>query len=122
MSESTGNAPNLVRGAFGAVAGCVLGVLGFGLLLRLGLYGMVLPGAVVGWACGAQSGGRSVPLGILSAILATGTCLYAEWHFFPFVADNSFAYFLSHLTDLQLGTTLSMSASVFAGFWFGAGR
>ena len=122
MSESTVNAPNLLRGAIGAVAGGVLGFMGFGLLFRLGLYGMVVPGALVGWACGAQSGGRSVPLGILSAILATATCLYTEWHFLPFLADDSFSYFLSHLNDLQPRTTLSMAAGIFAGFWFGKGR
>ncbi|MEO2015453.1 MAG: hypothetical protein ABGZ53_13885 [Fuerstiella sp.] len=122
MSESTGNSPNSVRGVIGAVGGGVLGVIGFGLLLRLGLYGMVVPGAMVGWACGAQSGGRSVPLGIFCAMLATATCLYTEWHFFSFVADDSFSYFLSHLNDLKLRTTLSIAAGIFAAFWFGKGR
>ena len=68
MSETTGNGPNHVRGVIGAVAGGVLGVIAFALLLELGLYGMVVPGAMVGWACRAQSGCRSVPLGIVSAI------------------------------------------------------
>lgn len=122
MTHSTDHAPNLLRGAIGAVAGGVLGFAGFGLLFRLGLYGMVVPGAMVGWACGAQSGGRSIPLGILSAILATATCVYTEWHFLPFIEDDSFSYFLSHLNDLQLRTTLSMAAGIFAGFWFGKGR
>ena len=121
MSETTGNASNPVRGVIGAVVGGVLGFMGFGLLLKLGLYGMVVPGAMVGWACGAQSGGRSVPLGIVSAMMAAATCLYTEWYFFPWVADESFTYFLSHLHDLQLRTILSMAAGIFAGFWFGKG-
>ncbi|MEO2024665.1 MAG: hypothetical protein ABGZ23_02150 [Fuerstiella sp.] len=122
MSESTGNAPNPLRGVIGAVAGGVLGFVGFGLLFELGLYGMVVPGAMVGWACGAQSGGRSIPLGILSAMLAAATCLYTQWHFFPFFADDSFSYFLRHLGDLPLSATLCMAAGVFAAFWFGKGQ
>jgi len=53
MSESTVTAPNILRVVTGAVAGGVPGFIAFGLLFRRGLYGMVVPGAMTGWACGA---------------------------------------------------------------------
>ena len=114
--------PNYPKAIAGAIGGAVLGYIGFWLMLQLGLYALILPGAMIGLGCGAQSGAPSVPLAVFAALLALCVTVFVEWQFFPFLADDSFVYFVKNLGDLKPGTKLMLAAGTFAGFWFGRGR
>jgi hypothetical protein len=109
-------------GMIGAAVGGTLGYLGFFFLVRQGLYAMVLPGTLLGLGCGLLSGVKSSTLGIVSGLLATLLGIFVEWRFRPFVADDSFTYFISHLHDLKSGTLALIGIGGLFGYWFGRGR
>ncbi|MEQ9410837.1 MAG: hypothetical protein RIK87_24205 [Fuerstiella sp.] len=122
MMADSPRIPRFPAALAGAVCGAVLGFLAFSMLLKIGFYGMVLPGAMVGLGCGAQARGRSNVLGVVAAVMAIALSLWIEWHFFPFNADDSLGYFLRNVGDLKTATKLTIAAGGFAGFWFGRGR
>jgi hypothetical protein len=106
----------------GAACGAAVGFFAFFLLVRLGFYALVLPGAVLGIGCGACSGGKSTQLGALCAVLGVGAGIFTEWRFAPFIKDASFAYFIVHLQDLGTTTLVSIAVGGLLAFWFGRGR
>ena len=106
----------------GLIAGGALGCIGFYLLMQLGLYAMIVPGAMIGLGCGAQAGGRSIALGVVAAVVSLALGIVIEWYFFPFIADKSLSYFLQNLSGLTLRAKIMIAAGAFAGFWFGRGR
>ena len=114
--------PRYLRAVIGSFAGAFLGYLGFAMLTKIGVYAMVVPGAMTGLGCGAQSGTKSIPLGLYAAALAFIVSVLIEWHFFPFVADESLPYFVSNLDGLSRLTKVMFGFGTFAGFWFGRGR
>ncbi len=122
MTEAPKSRTNYPAAVLGMLAGVILGSVGFWLLWKIGFYGMVLPGAMVGLGCGAQSRAKSIPLGIASAVVAFVLCVVLEWYYRPFVADESLLYFVKNLSDLQNRTKFTMACGIFAGFWFGRGR
>jgi hypothetical protein len=110
------------RGIAGAVVGGMVGWGVFHFLVGQGLYGLVLPGALIGLACGATSGGVSNINAALCAVGGLVVGLLLEWAYFPFEADQSLGYFLRNLGDLRGMTWLMIAiGAVFAG-WFGWGR
>ncbi|GAB5444409.1 MAG: hypothetical protein Fues2KO_47580 [Fuerstiella sp.] len=111
-----------VAATTGTVFGTIAGAAVFGFLLRQGIYAMVIPGTLIGLGCGGFAKGRSTGLGISAAIIAFVVSLGLEWHFRPFVVDDSLPYFLSHLRDLTTITWITVSLGTFAAFWFGRGR
>jgi hypothetical protein len=113
---------NLQLGLVGALGGVVVGYFAFFLLARLGFYGLVLPGALLGIGCGALSGGKANLLGIACGLLAVLAGVFTEWRFAPFNKDDSFAYFVTHVGDLGTLTLASIAAGGLFGFWFGRGR
>ena len=108
---------NLWLGLVGALAGGALGYLGFVLALRSGFYALMLPGGLIGLGGGWLVKDRSPLRATLCGIFAAALGLFAEWRNFPFVADPSLGYFVTHLQQLR-GLTLIMLA---AGTAFGAG-
>lgn len=110
-----------LRGLGGAALGGAAGYVLFSLLLKAGLYALVLPGALMGIGCGRLSGVRSAALGAVCGVLATAVGVFVEWRFRPFVADDSLPFFLQNLTSLSLGTLLMISAGGVLGFYFGQG-
>lgn len=111
-----------VAATTGTVFGAIAGAAVFGFLLRQGIYAMVIPGTLIGLGCGGFAKGRSTGLGISAAVIAFVVSLGLEWHFRPFVLDDSLSYFLSHLRDLTTMTWITVSLGTFAAFWFGRGR
>ena len=109
-------------GLLGALVGGVLGYYLYKLLLSQGFYGLAIPGAALGLGCGTLSGGYSKALGIVCSVLALGLSLFSEWKFFPFVADGSFEFFLTHLHQLKAWTLIMTAVGTFAGYWLGVGR
>jgi len=113
---------DLLLGAVGAVAGGALGYLLFFAIARHGFYAMVLPGALAGLCCGALSGRKSVPLGILCGILGLAAGVLTEWRFAPFVKDHRLSFFLAHLHQLNRVSQIMIALGGGFAFWFGLGR
>ena len=113
---------NWPLGLLGAIGGGVLGYFAFFFLVGQDLYAMVLPGALVGLGCGLLSGGRSTALGVVCAVLAVWLGLFVEWRFAPFKADDSFAYFITHVNKLKTFTLIMIGIGGLLGYWLGQGR
>ena len=100
----------------GAIIGGTLGCFGFHWLVEQGFYGLILPGGLLG--IGASFGKtRSIWLPVACAIAALALGLLAEWRDFPFVKDESFGYFVRHVTDLKPITLIMIVAGAALGFW-----
>lgn len=113
---------DLTLGVLGATGGAILGHYLFGWIASQGLYAIALPGALTGLGCGALSGRRSIPLGILSGILGLIVGVYTEWRAFPFIADDSLSYFLAHLHDITGLGKIAIILGAILACWFGIGR
>ena len=100
----------------GALAGGVLGYFMVLWLAHQGLYAMIVPGGLVGLGA-AMSKSKSLAIPIVCGVIALGAGLFAEWRVFPWMADNSLGYFLSHLTDLRPITLGMFGIGTFLGFW-----
>lgn len=107
-------------GLVGAVVGGIVGFFTFGWLVEQGWYGLMIPGAFLGFGCGLLARHRSVARGIVCGIAAVGLGLFAEVRYRPFVADDSFQYFFTHVKDLSLVPTILMLAiGALIAFWVG---
>ncbi|TWU30223.1 hypothetical protein [Bythopirellula polymerisocia] len=113
---------NWLLGLVGGVIGGVLGYFAFFLMVRQGLYAMVLPGALLGLGCGLLSGFHSNTLGVLCGVVAVLFGFFIEWQFAPFSSDDSFAYFITHVHSLKPMTLVMIAIGGLFGFWFGKGR
>ena len=98
--------------------GGALGYFIFGWLAHQGFYALALPGVMLGVGAAALARRRSIPLAVGCGFLALSLNLFAEWKNFPFVKDDSLAYFVSHLSDLRPLTKLMIAVGGFGGFWF----
>ncbi|MDX2039399.1 MAG: hypothetical protein SFX72_22325 [Isosphaeraceae bacterium] len=108
-----------IPGLTGGAVGGVLGILLFEWIVSQGLYGLVIPGALVGLGCGLASPVASRIRGVLNGALALFVGVLAEWRNFPFKADPGLGFFVSHLGDLKPMTLFMISMGGFLGFWWG---
>jgi hypothetical protein len=106
-------------GLVGAAAGGVLGYYTFVWIVHQGFYGLMIPGALLGLGCGLLSQHRSLIRGVVCAAAAILLALYAEWKSFPFNADPSFGYLLSHAHELKPITQLMTVLGAVFAYWFG---
>ena len=100
----------------GAVLGGVVGHFAFGWLVGQGFYGLVLPGGLLGFGAGATTCRQRWP-SVVCVVLALIAGLVTEWRSFPFLADESFGYFVSHVHQLKPLTLLMLGAGTAIGFW-----
>jgi hypothetical protein len=100
----------------GAIVGGAIGFKLFGWLLDQGLYGLVLPGGLLGIGAGFVKN-RSIFVAIACGVAALVLSFAAEGYYHPFVADQSFGFFVSHLLDLQPATFLMIALGTWIGFW-----
>ena len=107
---------NNLLALLGALAGGVLGYFAFFWIANQGYYALILPGGLLGLGAGIVRN-RSVLVAIVCGLLATALGIFTEYRFAPFVADDSFPYFLSHLFDLKPVTLLMIAAGGLIGFW-----
>src|SRR6478752_3597929 len=112
----------LLRGIAGGLVGGAIGFFVFQWLARRNLYGMMIPGAMIGLAAGLAARGRSVALGILCIVGAIALAVFAEWYMFPFVKDESFSYFLTHLHQKSAIKLIMMGLGAAFAYWLGQGR
>lgn len=108
---------SLVGAALGGYAGYRI----FVWLLNHGLYGLVIPGALLGLGCGLFSRYPSRVRGIVCAVAAVATGLLSEWCERAFQADPSLSFFLTHLNHLDaLPWTLGMIVlGALMAYWWG---
>lgn len=106
-------------GLCGAVIGGVVGHFAFGWLLGQGLYGLILPGGLLGLGCLLLSGHNSTGRGIACGVAAMVLALFSEWWYRPFAADESLGFFVQHLGDLKGSTWLMAGVGSFVAYWSG---
>src|SRR5215475_12478134 len=90
-----------VRGMAGAAVGGAIGYVVTTWLASRGLYALVVPGGLLGAGCGFAAGGRSQARGIVCAIAGLVLSVYTNWVVAPFVADESFSYFVMNIHKEQ---------------------
>jgi len=105
-----------------AVAGGVIGYFAFLWIARQGLYAIALPGVLIGLAGGWFVKQRSIVFAVVCAFLALMAGIVSEWRWSPFVADNSFGYFLRHVQQLRPITLIMIALGAVFAAWFGLGR
>ena len=121
-SGGTSAVTALVLGLFGAAAGGGLGYLAFSWILGHGFYAIIIPGAALGFGFALAARRHRVSYGVICAVLALGLGLFAEWKHFPFNADGSFGYFLTHMQQLKPMTWIMIAVGCVFAFSFGQGR
>ena len=107
---------NILIALGGACLGGAIGFLGFSWLLSQGFYALILPGGLLGLGAGIVPT-RSVLVAALCGLGATALGVLTEFHFRPFVADESLSYFLSHLVQLSPVTLLMIGVGGAIGFY-----
>jgi hypothetical protein len=75
-----------------------------------------LPGGLLGIGAGFAKP-RSIFIPIICGVAALFVGFVAEALYHPFIADQSFGFFVSHLTDLQPVTFLMIGLGAVIGFW-----
>jgi hypothetical protein len=105
-----------------ALAGGVIGYFAFLWIARQGLYALALPGVLIGLAGGWLAQRRSIGFALLCAVLALLVGIVSEWRLRPFVADNTFGYFLTHLQQLRPITLIMIALGAVFAAWFALGR
>lgn len=111
-----------IRGAIGGVIGGVAGYFLFFFLVSHALYGLALPGGLLGLGCGLLSGRRSVAIATVCMFASAALGLYTEWRFAPFVADDSLEYFLTHIHELRRITHVMLLVGIAGAFLLGLGN
>jgi hypothetical protein len=112
----------VLRGIGGGVVGGVIGFFVFRWLARQGMYGMMIPGALIGLGAGLAARGKSLPLGVICACAAVIAAVVIEWALFPFVKDKSFSFFLAHLHHLGPVKLIMIGLGAVFAYWLGQGR
>jgi len=112
----------LLRGIAGGVLGGAIGFFVVRWLARQGMYGMMIPGAMIGLGAALTARGRSVVLGVICALAAVALAIFIEWALFPFVKDKSLSFFLEHLHLLRPMTMIMIGLGAAFAFWLGQGR
>lgn len=109
-------------GLLGAAGGGVVGFVVFVWLGRQGYYVLALPGIGLGLGAGLMARrharGLSMVCGVAGALLA----LVADWCVAPFVVDESFGYFCTHLHEVHSIGLLAIALSGVAAYWLSEGR
>lgn len=114
--------PRIFLALLAAAAGGVVGHFAFFWIAKQGFYAIMLPPALVGLAAGYVITSRSQTLAIVCAIGGLALGLFTEWKFAPFLLDNSWSYFLSHVHQLKPVTLLMLVIGAVASYRFALGR
>jgi hypothetical protein len=112
----------LIRGIIGAAVGAFVGYFVFRWLVQARLYGIMVPGLLLGLGAGLAARGPSQGLGILCGLAAVVVTVFDEWSVFPFVKDRSFGFFVAHVHELPPIKLALMGLGAVAAYWFGQGR
>ena len=108
--------------AVGGIVGVIAGYVAFRLVLKVGLYGLVLPGALAGVGCAMLGRRPSTAQGVVGGVLGLLGGILAEWHVAPFLVDDSLGYFLAHLGNVRTPSQIMIAAGAILGFLFARSR
>lgn len=100
----------------GALGGGLIGYWIFIWLASQGLYGLILPGGLLGLGAGAFKS-KSILVATICGVAALALGFFAEWRFSPFAADDSLGYFVAHIFELRPITLIMISVGAVIGFW-----
>jgi hypothetical protein len=100
----------------GALAGGILGYLGFFWIARQGFYALVLPGGLLGLGA-SLAPNRWIGWAVICGAAALVLGLFTEWRFAPFRADERLGYFVAHVHELKPVTWLMILVGAAIGFW-----
>lgn len=112
------NTKAYLLGIVGAAVGAAVGYLIFYLLMKSSLYGPFIPQAALGAGAGWFARRRLVPLGVFCAIAGLVFGLFIEWHFFPFRADESLGYFVTHIHEVIPLHLVFIAVGIFFSYRF----
>ena len=121
MNESS-QPRTIALGLLGAALGGCLGYFAFFWIARQGFYALLLPPALLGLGAGLCARGRSVFLAVICSVAGLALGLFTEWRLAPFVADDSLAYFITHVHTLKPITMIMLGLGVFLSYRFALGR
>jgi hypothetical protein len=82
----------------------------------------MIPGGLVGAGGGLLVKDKSMARAAVCGLIGLAAGIFSEWRFAPFIADGSFAYFLTHLHQLRPMTMLMIAGGAALGFWLALGR
>ena len=106
----------MLWGLLGAVIGGAAGFFAFFWIARQGFYALILPPGLMGLTAGLFARSRSTPLALVCGVAGLALGLFTEWRFAPFVADNSLAYFMTHVHKLRPITMLMVGLGAFISY------
>lgn len=106
-------------GVLGGIIGGVVGYFAFVWLYHQGFYGLMLPGAMLGFGCGVLARHRSIVRGIACGLAAAGLGLYTEWKWVHIIADDSFSYMVRHFHEKPPVTLVMLLGGILLAFWLG---
>jgi hypothetical protein len=112
----------IALGLLGAAVGGVIGYYAFFWISRQGFYALIVPPALLGLTAGLFARRRSTPLALVCGVAGLVLGLYTEWRFAPFVADDSWPYFITHLHALKPMTLLMLALGAFFSYRLALGR
>ena len=104
-------------GLAGAVVGGVVGFYTYKWLANQGIYGKMIPGALLGLGCGLFARHRSIPRGVACGIAALALSLAVEWSYFH--SATTVTEFLTQVKDLGTVDLLMIGGATFIAFWLG---
>lgn len=110
---------NLVLGTLGGCVGGAIGGLACQLLAENGLYGVALPGALVGLGFGLASRQRHIGLGFVSGSLGLLAGLLTQWKVYS--NEPSFLKLVGELKDYSVFTWIMLGVGTLMAFMFGTG-
>jgi hypothetical protein len=109
-------------GLLGAIAGGCLGYFAFFWIAQQGFYALILPPTLLGLGAGICARQRSTVLAIICGIAGLALGVFTEWRHAPFVADNSFSFFVTHIHALKPITLIMLALGAYFSYRFALGR
>lgn len=110
---------HLARGIGAALGAAVVAYFAVYFLKKNGFYTMMLPGLLIGMACGYLSGCKSPVMGVVALVVALIAGVLIEWHVYW---DVTLPTFLSKFHTIGSTRLLMHGLGAAMAFWFGTGR
>jgi len=98
------------------LAGATVGHVACVWIAHQGFYALVLPGGIAGLGAGLFRC-RGVWVAVICALIGLVAAMVTDWHIEPFIADNSFGYYITHLGLLRPITMAMMTIGTAFAFW-----
>jgi hypothetical protein len=117
-SSDTGDSiKNNLPVLLGAVAGGVVGYFVTSWLwYQFSIAALAVPGGLAGLGAGIFKC-KSNAIAAVCGGIALAAGIFATWKLFPFIADQSFGYFLAHLHTIRPYMTVMIVIGAFIGYW-----